>query len=117
MRILGKLRWMMIPALALWASSASADEKVARMWKSKCGSCHGVDGKGQTKQGEKMGIADLTTAAWQKEFTDDKIKDNLAKGISRVKNGKQQDMDPFAKELEPAQIDDLIKHIRSLAKK
>lgn len=118
MKTPGKWSWMVVAAVALWATAASADdEKVARMWKSKCGPCHGVDGKGATKQGTKMGIADITTPAWQKEFTDDKIKEVVNKGISREKNGKQQDMDPLGKELEPAQVDQLIKHLRTLVKK
>lgn len=114
-----KLGLTLIAVGALWATNSFAqdDAKVARMWKSKCGSCHGADGKGETKQGKKMGIADMTTAAWQKEFTDDKIKETILKGLSREKNGKQQDMDPLEKELDAAQIDQLIKFARSLAKK
>jgi len=117
MRKPGKWSWMLVAAVALWGAAASAeDAKAARLWKNKCGSCHGVDGKGTTKQGAKMGIADITTAAWQKEFTDDKVKETIKKGVNRVKNGKQQDMDPLEKELDAAQIDELIKHLRSLAK-
>ncbi len=115
----GKLGWILIAAVSLFATAAFAgdDEKVARMWKNKCGSCHGVDGKAQTKQGTKMGMVDITTAAWQKEFTDEKIKETIEKGISREKNGKQQDMDPLGKELTPEQIDQIIKFVRGLAKK
>ena len=108
---------MLVAVAAVWGSTAVADDaKDARLWKSKCGSCHGVDGKGDTKQGKKMGISDITTAAWQTEFTDVKIREAIEKGISREKNGKQQDMDPLGKELEPAQIDALVKHARSLKK-
>ena len=109
---------MLLSVVAVWASNAAAeDDKTARTWKAKCGSCHGVDGKADTKQGKKMGMADLTTAAWQTEFTDEKIRKTVVDGISREKNGKQQDMDPLGKELDAAQIDALVKHARSLAKK
>ena len=113
-----KLGLVLVAAASLWATTAAAqdDKAVARMWKSKCGSCHGADGKGDTKQGKKMGIADMTTAAWQTEFTDAKVKEAIDKGLSREKNGKQQDMDPLGKELEPAQIDSLMKYLRSLKK-
>ena len=37
-------------------------------------------------------------------------------GISREKNGKQQDRDPLGKRLEPAQIDALINYVRTLKK-
>ena len=109
---------MLLTVTALWATTAIAgdDEKLVRMWKSKCGSCHGADGKADTKQGKKMGIGDMSTAAWQTEFTDEKIKKTIMDGISREKNGKQQDMDPLGKELEPAQIDALIKYVRTLKK-
>ncbi len=113
-----KLGLVLIAAASLWATTAVAedDKAVARTWKSKCGSCHGADGKGDTKQGKKMGIADMTTAAWQTEFTDAKVKEVIQKGLSREKNGKQQDMDPLEKELDAAQIDALIKHLRTLKK-
>ena len=107
---------ILVAAVAVSSSAFADDAAVARMWKSKCGSCHGADGKGDTKQGKKMGIGDMTTAAWQTEFTDAKVKETIEKGISREKNGKQQDMDPLAKELEPAQIDSLIKYLRALKK-
>lgn len=118
MRIRGKFGLMLVAMVAVWATSAVAgdDDKVARMWKSKCGSCHGVDGKADTKQGKKMGIGDMSTAAWQTEFTDEKIRKAITDGLSREKNGKQQDMDPLGKELEPAQIDALIKYARGLKK-
>ncbi len=47
------------------------DKKVERLWKSKCGSCHGADGKAQTEKGKKMKMEDYTTAEWQKAKTDD----------------------------------------------
>ncbi|MBS1153360.1 MAG: hypothetical protein H6Q89_5058, partial [Myxococcaceae bacterium] len=76
MRIQGKWSLMLVAAAVLWGTAASAaDPKVERMWKNKCGSCHGIDGKGATKQGAKMGIADMTAAAWQTEFTDEKVKE------------------------------------------
>jgi mono/diheme cytochrome c family protein len=107
-----------LSAVTLLARSASAEEdkKTARMWKAKCSSCHGVDGAGQTEQGKKAGVADMTTAAWQKEVDDAKIKDVLAKGIKREKNGKQQEMEAFGKEMTPEQIDALIKLIRTFQK-
>ena len=113
----GLFAWTLLAAVALWSTAASAeDEKAARMWKSKCGSCHGADGKGATKKGATMGIADMTAAAWQTEFTDAKIKETVNNGVSREKNGKKQDMDAVGKELEPAQIDALIAHIRTVKK-
>ena len=100
-----------IPGLA----SAAPDKKTERLWKSKCASCHGADGKGDTDQGKEMGIGDVTTAAWQKQFTDQQIKDVVAKGFKREKNGKQQEMKPLA-DLTPEQVDALVGYVRSLKK-
>src|SRR3954465_4773377 len=46
----------------LWAASArgEADPKAARAWKAKCASCHGADGAGQTDQGKKLKVDDMT---------------------------------------------------------
>ena len=40
-------------------------------WNSLCAKCHGEDGKGQTKMGQKLGIKDLTDAKVQSELKDD----------------------------------------------
>jgi mono/diheme cytochrome c family protein len=96
---------------------AEEDKKTARTWKAKCSSCHGAEGNGQTEQGKKMAIGDMTTAAWQKERTDDKLKDAINNGIKREKDGKKQEMDAFGKELKADQVDALVKFIRSLEKK
>ena len=103
----------MIP---LVAGGAPADPKIERTWKAKCASCHGADGKGDTDQGKKMGVADMSKADWQKKFTDAQIKDVTLNGIKREKDGKKQEMDPYKDKLKPEQIDGLVTYIRSLAK-
>ncbi len=47
----------------LLASGAARAESAALLFEKKCATCHGKDGKGQTKMGEKMGVKDLTTLA------------------------------------------------------
>ncbi len=101
-------------SLPLSAARAEVDKKAERLWKGKCASCHGADGKGQTDQGGKMGVADYTDAAWQKGHTDAAIKDAITKGVKREKNGKKQEMDPFGEKLDAAQIDSLVAYIRTL---
>ncbi len=108
------LLFTLLTLTSMFATAASADGE--RMWKSKCGSCHGKDGAGKTKKGEQMGIADMTTAAWQTEFTDAKIKETLTKGVSREKNGKKQEMDALGAEMKEEDVTALIKVIRGLKK-
>ena len=100
--------------LGMAASSAFGDDAATeRTWRAKCASCHGKDGKGQTKQGEKMGIHNMADPVWQKEFTDDKIRETVLKGISRTKDGKKQEMKPFDGKLTPEEVDALIKYVRT----
>ncbi|HJZ85750.1 MAG TPA: cytochrome c [Polyangia bacterium] len=104
-------------ALLLLAPSARAqDKKAERTWKAKCASCHGEDGKAQTDQGKKMAVRDMTTPAWQKEFSDDQIRKAILDGIKTERDGKKKEMDPYKDKLKPEQIDALIPYIRSLAK-
>jgi mono/diheme cytochrome c family protein len=95
---------------------AHADPATERLWKAKCGSCHGADGKAQTEQGKKMSISDMSSAAWQGEFTDDKIKAAISDGVKRDKNGVKQEMDSYKSKLRADQIDAVAAYIRTLKK-
>jgi mono/diheme cytochrome c family protein len=110
------MRRILIAAFLFAPLVASADPATERLWKAKCGSCHGADGKGQTEQGKKLAISDMTTAAWQSGITDDKIKAAINDGVKREKNGVKQEMDGYKAKLQPAQVDALTAHIRTLKK-
>lgn len=103
-------------ALLLFSSVAFADTdpKTVRLWKAKCGSCHGADGKAQTDQGKKLAVADLTAAEWQKRFTDAQLKAATENGLHRTVNGVKQDMDGYKDKLAPDQIDALVAYMRAL---
>ena len=103
-------------AFALAAAPASAaDKKIERLWKSKCASCHGADGKGETEKGKKMKIADLSGADAQKK-SDADIKKAITDGIKTEKDGVKKEMDPFKDELKGDQLDGLVAFIRELKK-
>jgi cytochrome c553 len=70
---------------ALVASAYSAEAQAN--WDEHCAKCHGADGKGQTKMGKKLNIADFTDAKVQANFTDAQAFDAMKKGITD-KNGK-----------------------------
>ncbi|MBK7857998.1 MAG: cytochrome c [Archangiaceae bacterium] len=90
-----------------FAASAWADD-VPAIWKSKCESCHGADGKAQTKTGKKEKIEDMTAADWQTKWTDEKMKTIILEGSKD--NTK---MKAFKGKISDADVDGLIKHIRS----
>jgi mono/diheme cytochrome c family protein len=57
---------------------SAADAKAN--WESLCAKCHGADGKGQTKMGQKLGVKDLTDAKVQAELKDDAIAKTIKEG-------------------------------------
>jgi cytochrome c553 len=94
-------------AAALNVSAADAKAN----WDSLCAKCHGADGKGQTKMGQKLGIKDLTDAKVQAG-----IKDEDA--IKAIKEGrKDQDgktlMKPFDT-LSDDEVKALVAYVRGL---
>ena len=71
---------IVIAALALSATSLRAGDAKA-LYEDQCAKCHGSDGKGQTKMGQKVNAKDYTDAAVQAKLKDDAafkaIKDGL----------------------------------------
>ena len=47
-------------------TAQAADKKIERLYGSKCGSCHGKDGKAQTEKGKKMAMRDIASEEFQK---------------------------------------------------
>lgn len=101
--------------LAVATTASAQDAKTTRLWKAKCASCHGAEGKGNTETGQKMGIPDFTTAKWQKEVSAEEAKKAITDGFKRP--GKSEGMDPYKDKLEPEQIDALTAYIKSLGGK
>jgi cytochrome c6 len=92
-------------ASSLSASAFAVDD--AGIFKSKCSSCHGEDGKAHTKMGAKEKIPDMTSDKVQAGITDDKIKDAITNGIPDSK------MKGFSGKLTPEEIDALAKYVRT----
>ena len=103
---------LFVPALAF---ADAPNPQIDRVWRAKCSSCHGPDGKGATEQGKKMAVEDMTSTAWQ-AITDDKIKASINDGLKRDKNGVHQEMEAYKSKLRPEQIDGLVTYIRALKK-
>ncbi len=114
-----RIKWLCLGAAFLFGSAAFAgeppaapDKKTERQWKSKCSSCHGMDGKAATEKGREMKMADFSLAAWQKAHDDAELKKTVSEGLKRTKDGLKQEMDSFKEELTPAQIDALVQYVR-----
>ena len=98
---------------ALVAAAALCAAPVADNWENNCSKCHGADGKGQTKMGQKLSIKDLTDAKVQQAFTDDVAFKAIKEGL-KDKEGKTQMK--AAEGLSDDDIKGLVKHVRTLKK-
>ena len=94
-----------------FAITASADT-AQEVWNAKCKTCHGEDGRAQTKTGKKEKIPDMTAPKWQGHINDQEIKHTITEG-----SDENPKMKPFKEKLSEQEIDSLVKHIRGLAKK
>ena len=59
-------------------SASAADGKTN--WDTLCAKCHGADGKGQTKMGQKLGVKDLTDGKVQAGLTDEAAAKTIKEG-------------------------------------
>lgn len=73
-----------IAALAI--ATAQAEDAKA-LYEKNCTKCHGADGKGQTKMGQKAGCKDYTDAKVQAELKDDAALKAIKEGV-KDKEGK-----------------------------
>lgn len=80
-------------------------------WEQNCAKCHGADGKGATKMGEKLGVRDYTDAAVKASLKDEEVLKVLKEGLT--KDGKQL-MKPFSPALTDEELTALIAHMRAL---
>jgi cytochrome c553 len=72
-----RLLTLILTGAALSSYGADADAN----WKEHCAKCHGEDGKGGTKMGKKLGIADLTDPKVQAKFTDEQAFKAMKSGL------------------------------------
>lgn len=94
------------------AFSARADDAKA-IYEKDCAKCHGADGKGQTKMGQKLGIKDYTDVKVQAELKDDAATKAIKEGL-KDKEGKVL-MKP-AENLSDTDIKGLVTYFRGFKK-
>jgi cytochrome c553 len=107
-----KLLTLSIAVMALAAWSAQAGD-AKTLFESNCAKCHGADGKGATKMGQKLGCKDYTDAAVQAEMKDDAAVKAIKEGL------KDKDDKTLMKPVEGISDDDikgLVAHMRTFKK-
>jgi mono/diheme cytochrome c family protein len=92
-------------------SALAGDAKVT--YDSSCAKCHGADGKGQTKMGQKLGIKDYTDAKVQDALKDDAAFKAIKEGL-KADDGKTL-MKP-ADSLSDDDIKALVAYMRTFKK-
>jgi cytochrome c553 len=109
MNTLHKISALAAASVALTAFGADA----ATNWKEHCAKCHGDAGKGDTKMGRKLSIADLTDPAVQAKFTDEAAIKAMKEGV-KDKSDKQT-MKPV-ENVSAEEMTALVAHVRALKK-
>lgn len=98
--------------MAVATLSARADD-AKTIYDKSCASCHGADGKGQTKIGQKLGVKDFTDAKVQADMKDDAATKSIKEGMKDA-DGKTL-MKPFDT-LSADDVKGLVAYIRTFKK-
>jgi mono/diheme cytochrome c family protein len=109
------MKKLVIVSLALLVAGAvsvrAADAK--ENWEKNCTKCHGPDGKGKTKMGEKLGMKDYSDAKVQGAMKDEEMTKAIKEG---VKDGDKTKMKAFGDTLSDDEIKALVKYVRDFKK-
>lgn len=101
-------------AVVFGASGASAgDIDVTTLWSKNCSTCHGKDGKGDTKAGKQKEVKNLTDPKVRAEFKRADLIKKVKEGVKDEKTGKDR-MKPFGEKLSDAEIGALVDWVLAL---
>jgi cytochrome c6 len=107
MKTIVRASLLMVAVAFVLSTATFAADSAADVFKAKCASCHGPDGKGDTGPGKAMKLKDLASADVQG------MSDADLTGI--IENGKKP-MPGYKGKLTDPQISDLVKYIRAMKK-
>jgi mono/diheme cytochrome c family protein len=108
------MKKLLLISCALFIAGAvsvrAADAKA--IWAKDCAKCHGEDGAGKTKMGEKLGVKNYTDAKVQADMKDDKMVKTIKEG---VKEDDKTKMKAFT-DLSDDEVKALVAQVRSFKK-
>jgi mono/diheme cytochrome c family protein len=111
-----RMKKLMVVSLALLVAGAvsvrAADAK--ELWEKSCAKCHGPDGAGKTKMGEKLGVKDYTDAKVQESLKDVEMTKAIKEGV-KEKDSDKTKMKAFS-DLSDDEVKALVAQVRSFKK-
>ena len=93
------------PSRASNAIPANKAKEGRTLFQQNCVKCHGVDGSGDTTDGEILGTPNFTDSKWQEKSDDLRL-------FNSIKHGRGQ-MPSFEKKFSKEQIKLLVKYVRA----
>jgi cytochrome c6 len=108
-----KNKMLLILALCAAGAVTVSAADVKENWEKHCAKCHGTDGAGKTKMGEKLKVKDYTDAKVQGELKDAEMIKATKDG---VKDGDSTKMKAFGDVLSDDEIKALVEYIRKFKK-
>lgn len=97
-----------------FGSLDAAEAGAQQNYKHHCSSCHGPDGKAQTRLGKKSGAKDISDKAAIAKLSDDELFKTIKEGRKNAKG--EEKMEPFGDDLSDKEIADLVGYVRTLSK-
>jgi len=97
----------MLAAATMFSEQARSDDKSAAVYKQKCASCHGADGKGDTPAGKATKVRSFADPEVVK-MTDEELADAIEKGKGK--------MPKYGATMKPDEIKAMVAYIRTMAK-
>jgi len=91
------------------ANTTGPPRTASRMYGQYCISCHGSDGRSQTKKGKYNHARDLSDAKWQDDVSDERIFNSIMNGRDIGGN-----MPPFANKMNEKEVESLVTFVRGL---
>lgn len=96
-----------LAAATIFSEQARSDDKSAAVYKQKCVSCHGADGKGETPAGKAMKVSSFASPETGK-MSDDELAGVIANGKGK--------MPKYGASMKPDEIKAMVAYIRTLGK-
>jgi len=107
-----KSSFALVVLLLSFGAAATFAAPASEIWTNQCAKCHGADGAGKTKIGQKLKLKDYTDAKVQADMKDEDIAKVIKNGITE--NGKER-MKAFT-DISDSDVSALAAYIRTFKK-